>query len=159
MRRIVSGVLAAIFVALAVFSKYSLLNAKSQYDKLRNSLLSFNSIKTATESSKRTLSLAKRNFEDNRASDIYFGDIDRLVTVLNNVATISVTGWEPFSAEDGFVAVPSSTNFTAARISLVVDNIDLALNVIDKLELPIYSIVISEPNMIDVIFLTGNAIE
>ena len=160
MRRVITGLIAIALVACFFFSKYNIANIKTRYAQLESALDSFQVTRGSIESTRDALVSAQNIFDRSRTSDIYYGDMDRLLTVLDNIATITVSSWEPYSAEDGFVPVPSSGDkFTAARISLIVEDVDMALGVIDKLELPIYSINITEPNVVDVIFLTGAGIE
>ena len=133
MKRVITGLIALACIFALFFSEYNVFNTRSQYAKVKDSMTSFGRIRETSDIARQTLESVQKNFDKERTSEIYYGNVERLITVLDNIASISVSGWEPCSAENNFIAVPNAgEGYTAARISLVVDNVEVALNIIDR---------------------------
>ena len=159
MNKIVMTVVAIVTLALAILlPKYGMRSSYNTYLKMQSDLSNYNSIKANVDRSQHELSAAQDAFESARQSEIYYGDVERIVSILNNLTMLSVVDTQPYSVENYFTPAANDMYPTAYKISIVTNNLASTLSIIDRLELPVYNIQVMEPNMVDVIFLTGNPI-
>lgn len=98
-----------------------------------------------------------------RNFDVYYGDLENIVRVFNSVAGVTVQEMVVVYPMDNFregAAVEDMTDssISGVRVTLVVDDIWATLGVIEHMELPIYSVVMENPNKVDITFLTGGVL-
>lgn len=164
MKRIIIALLAAVSltVAFAPVSPYSLSKTMDNQQRLEQSKGSYAAANWDLNASKSALTLSQNKFIEGRSFEVHFGDITRLKQLFDGIAGISVGSVTGCSVKDSFsttVEWSEDSQDTAVRISLTVEDILTALTIIDKMELPLYQIVATEPNMIEIVFLTGEEIK
>lgn len=163
-RPIVFGlVVISLFAALAPVSPYSVLKTKESLDLARQAHQSYLEGKALHNQTKQELQSAKAAFDTSRVFEVYYGDIVRINQLFEGISTISVASVTSCNAAEYFAPIASwseddGTKSSAIKFSLVSDDLVAALNIINKLELPIYKLEVAEPNLLDVTFLTGEAI-
>lgn len=104
---------------------------------------------------------AQNKFADSREFDVYFGDVSGIYSVLKNIAGIEIKGHYQVDPMNNFVEkgmVHEGSTPAAVRFDLLVSDVDTALKVIQKMELPLAQVSYSEPNTLSVTFLTGGAL-
>lgn len=158
MKRIVMLLLAVATVAAAMFSPFSVFQAKTNYDALESAMVTYNNAASTVGVADNQLQSTITEFTQNRNFEIFYGDVDSLVRVLNSVAGINVTatmGCDVTNAYTELGEYNSDVPASAVKLSLIAEDTVTALNVVNRMQLPIYRIDASEPNNISVIFLTG----
>ena len=162
MKRLLFALIALGCMAFAIFGPFGALQMVENYFLVENAKNTYENSRRAVDSAKYSLSSAQTAFDKSRSFEISYSDIDRIKEVLDNVATVTVSGITNVDAQQAFAtqdAYTPGSNASAVKMSLVVEDTVSALNVLDKMELPIYNIYVSEPGLIDVIFLTGGGIQ
>lgn len=149
----------------AIMSPFSLPNTLEIKASLETALASKENARTSMTSAKTAMVNAKNAFESQRTFDIHYSDLAKIKQLFDSVSGVSFSGLaeidpdsnyalgvnlDPESYADGSIAAPK-----AVRLSIVAENTVAGLKIIDRLELPIVSILTTEPGRIEVIFLTG----
>lgn len=158
MKRVIYMVMAVAVVAGVVLSPYSIIKTLSNTKELNTSLRQYVTAKAQLDSSKEFVMQAESDFNQSRTFEIGYYDVSRLVKVLNNVVTITVSSVNEADPRQNFAAGSAwseGNESDAIAISLAVEDTASALRILEKMELPIYSIAITEPNIVTVTFLTG----
>ena len=158
MKRIIYLVLLLGALYAAIMSPYGVLKTKSKIENLSESLRFYVTTKSQVEGSKMSLAEAENNFNSQRTFEIAYSDVSRLVKVLDNVMTVTVSAVNVADPAQYFVpgsAWREGDTPEAVIVALAVDDTVSALRIIDKMELPIYSVAVTEPNIINITFLTG----
>lgn len=161
MKRIIAAVLLVVSLVLTFVGPYNIFDAFRNKQLIENVVQEYSSAKASIDGTRREVFSAQAGFEDGRTFNVDYKDVNQLVTVLDNIVSITVASVTAVDAQNYFTQIgeyDESMAPTAVTISLVVEDTVSALNVIDKMELPIYQIFVSSPNLIDVTFLTGGAI-
>ena len=144
------------------FSPYSVPGLLENSNKLRSTLAAYDNNKRAMEDSERTLSEARNEFIAKRDFEVAYSDVERVVDVLSGAMNITVSSVNTADPEQHFA--PGSIwdgqdQPEAVIVSMAVGDSVSALRIIDKLQLPIYEVTVSEPSMVNITFLTGGANE
>ncbi len=147
-----------VFLILVLVSPFSVFKTIKNSKKLTSSLQNYSTIKSQLENSKLDVSDAERRFSDQRDFEISYNDVTKLVQVLNNVASVTVTNVITVNPREYFTNTgewSETDKAKAVTISLTVEDTVTVLKILDKMQLPLYSLVITEPNIVNVTFLTG----
>lgn len=159
-KKIILLLLAAACIYGVGFSPYSVPAFLDNSAQLRETLAAYDSAKRAKEDSDRALVDSQNAFVDKRNFDVAHTDVDKIIEVLSSAMSITVSSvntadplqhFAPGSIWDG------SEQPDAVIVSMAVEDSTAALRIIDKLQLPIYEITVSEPSMVNITFLTGGA--
>lgn len=97
-------------------------------------------------------------FNNSRTFDLYYGDIDKLTEVLSTVAGISVKNVAIVDPMSNFQVVgyySEGDNPSCVQFELIVESVENAMAVLERMELPVYSVYVEHPNILNVIFLSG----
>lgn len=161
LKRTIYGVLLVLALYGVFMSRWNVFTTFDKRDSLLDATTRYTMAQSNLEVAKQDFVAAQNEFNSKRTFEIAYSDINRIVTVLNNVAGVTVSAVNVADPEQYFVtgsAWEEGMEAKAISISLVVDDTSSALVVIGRMELPIYSIVVSEPNIVNMIFLTGGDI-
>lgn len=162
MKRLLFAIIALASIAFAIFGPFGVLHLMDNYFAVENARIQYENSKRSVDSARYGLRDSQAAFDESRTFEIDYSDIDRLKEVLDNVSTVTVSGITNMDAQQSFASQDAYTGdntSSAVKISLVVEDTVSALNVLNKMELPIYNIYISEPGLIDITFLTGGGIQ
>ena len=124
---------------------------KSEERRLENAKSNLQVIETG-------LMNAVREFNEGRTFDIYYGDVDKIVQLLSKLSGIEVSAVTIVDPTNNFSDVrlyTSGDTHNAVRLDLFVTDIQVAVSVIEKLQLPVYSVTAEFPSKLSVTFLTG----
>lgn len=165
MKRVILGILAAVAVCAAALpqSPFNFQKTMDSYNRLKSAKASYSEQERNYNVAQQSLLASQSNFDSSRTFEVYYGDVTRLKQLFDGIASVSVTSITNCSAADYFSptvtwspddGIPPD----AVKISLTAEDTITALNIINKMELPIYQLDITEPNLVDVTFLTGEAI-
>lgn len=160
MKKIVFGTIAAtaFIFALAPFSPASVTNAASTLNEVDAAVEKYNSDLKDIESLRSDAELAKNTFDSERTFEVHYSDISNVLRVLYNVSGITVSEVTVVDPEQGFAVVSpyiEGSYAEALKISMTATDTKTILEVLDRMEFPIYSLYIREPNYVDLIYLTG----
>ena len=154
-KRILFLLCTAAAIAAVFMSPYNYKQSLDKYNELDSALTHYNEAKANVSKAQSGVETSAREFMSTRKSELYFGDIDKLTTVLNNTVGISVIACEGRDAYHQFAPVNSVEDASAVCMSLAVEDMSVALRVVSALELPLYSLAVIEPGTLEVTFLTG----
>lgn len=117
----------------------------------------YQNTKNRYDNSKRSAITAENDFVSNRDFELYYNDVDGILELLNNVSGITVSEVLQLDATNGFAEIgvyEKGTDVNALRITLVVNNIDIALQSIEKAQFAISNIECISPNKIIIDIIT-----
>ena len=96
-----------------------------------------------------------------RTFDVYYGDIENIAKVFDAFGGITIKSLSSADHKNNFVDVGpviDASSVSAVHYTLEVKDVINTLGLLEQMELPVYSIVITNNNTIDVVFLTGGAV-
>lgn len=164
-KRIVLVLLFLVAAYGAVASPYSLVNTLDTKAQLETAISDQKAAKDTRDAAKSRYVSAKNAYESERTFDIHYTDLPRMKQLIDSVTGISFYSLSevdpsanyllgaPVDLErlaDGTAELPR-----AVSLSLVAEDTAAGLRIVDKLELPIVSMSVTEPGRIEIIFLTG----
>lgn len=161
-KKIILLLITAAMVYAVGFSPYSIPQFLQNSSNLRSVLATYDNNKREFEDSERTLAEARNEFVSKRNFEVAYSDIERVIDMLGGAMNITVSSvntadphqfFTPGSIWDG------QEQPEAVIVSMAVGDSVSALRIIDKLQLPVYEVTISEPSMVNITFLTGGASE
>ncbi len=164
-KKIVLALLAVVAIYGAVLSPFSLTNTLEHKTQLEQTIKSRNEAKDGRDAARESYANAVAAFESQRSFDIHYTDLARMKQLIDTVTGISFSGLyevdpnmnfalgAPLNPED--YPAGSTTLPPAVCMSVIAEDTAAGLRILDKLELPVYSITTSEPGRIDIIFMTG----
>lgn len=160
MKRSIHCILALCMICLVCFTNYGVINTVEQRSDLRQAATDYKEAEARLDISKVALNSAEANFAKNREFEIVYTDVSNLVKVLNGVSAITVSAVNVADPAQHFSAGAAwneqmGSEVQSVTMALTVDDTVSALKLIERLELPIYSISVTEPNIVNVTFLTG----
>lgn len=158
MKRVILFLIMCAAIAACFLTPFNVLNAIENKENFASALQEYEDARRSATDMNTSLAQAKTVFDSSRTFDVAYNDITRIVEVLRNTASITVSSVNTASPEKYFAtggAWSSDVEADAVIISITTDDSAAALRVIDKLQLPLYEIVVTEPNIIDIVFLTG----
>lgn len=158
MKKIIYLLLVAASLYAATISPFGIIKTKERFDSLDKTLRQYVTVKSQLEGAKMSVIESQNAFVEGREFEIAYNDVERLLKVLDNVLTVTVSSVNIADPKQYYIAGSNweaGTECQAVIISLAVDDTVAALKVIDRMELPIYSVTITEPNIVNVTFLTG----
>lgn len=161
MKRVVYFLLLVGALYAAVLSPYGVLKTKDRMSTLDTALRSYVTAKSQLEGARMSLQEAEAQFINDRSFEIAYSDITRLMQVLDNVSSVTVSAVNVADPEQNFMIGSTWTPGQDAKalvFSLAVDDTVAALRMVGKMQLPIYSVTVTEPNIVNVTFLTGGDI-
>ena len=100
-------------------------------------------------------------FNEQRAFDIYYGDVTRLQEVLLGIGGIEIQATTVVDPMDGWRDVKlygAEDTPRAIRFDMLVEDVPTTLSVLERMELPISSIAVKYPSQLNVTFLTGGEV-
>lgn len=162
MKRAIALIFMLAAVALALLGPFNILNGINNLNSLKTAVYEYSDIRSGIAASQRNVYTAQSAFEEGRTFNVDYKNIDQIVEILDNITSISVSSINTVDAQQYFTPTglyEEGTQPTAVKISMVVEDPVAALGVLDKMELPIYEVFISNPNLVDVTFLTGGTIK
>lgn len=130
-------------------------------EEISNFNVEYDSYSNALSAAENAVVSSVSAFNDQRTFDIYYGDLEGITQIFEGIAGISVQNIVEILPMEGFrdgVYYDGTSTPTAVRYELVADDLVSAMNVIVRMQLPVYSIVMSFPNTISVTFMTGGEI-
>lgn len=141
-----------------VFSPIGAFKAKEKldYQKRLNRLVEDADASIAEAESKALQ--AARNFDSVRSFDVHYSDLINLNRVFEGVPGLEVQNITKLSPSEGFKELGSwqgEENTSAVKYDIVTSDIGDALTVLERMELPVYSIEVVPPNRLYVTILTG----
>lgn len=144
-------------------SPTSISNAMDQLNQVEGAADSYRMVQGQVNSAVSGINSSRQEFDSNRSFDVYYGDIDQLLSLLNQVVGITVSGVYCVDAQKDFTPTVTYTEGdahvpSAIRVTLIVDDTVNALRILDRMNLPLYSIDLQEPGTVSVIFLTGGGL-
>ena len=101
------------------------------------------------------------NFNKIRSFDVYYGDVDKLVQIMKDIGGIEVKVVAVVDPMNNYSEVKwyeAGDEHNAIRLDLVVSDVNTTLSILERMELPIYTVDVQFPNQMSVIFLTGGEI-
>lgn len=161
MKRILISLIAIVAIAAACISPFNIFKAMDNYNRLEVAIRQFEQSKGTIDASRSALAAAQSSFDNGRTFEVSYGDIDSLCEVLDNISSVSVSAKTNVDAQENFAPLgeyDANINPSAVKLSLVAEDTVSALNIVNRMELPIYRIFVSEPGLVDVIFLTGGGV-
>lgn len=161
MKRILLALLAVAGVVAVIASPFGVLQTKAKYEQFNSVVAGYTFAQDNFKNTQANIDTARDAFIARRTFEVDFGDVSRVVQLLNGVNTIQVSKVMCCDALNQFIQTAEweeRRTPSAVCISLSVENTVAALNVLSKMELPIYSISVVDTNAVDVIFLTGGAL-
>lgn len=165
MKRAIIALLAVASLALVALpmSPYNILKTKENFDKLKEAQASYAEAKRSLALAEQSLLASQNTFTSGRTFEVHYGDITRLNQLLNGIAGLSVTSITGCDATNYFASTatwsPDDVSTpTGIKVSLTTEDVASTLRILNKMELPLYQISVTEPNLVDAIFLTGEAI-
>lgn len=164
MKRIVIALLAVVSMAIALVpsSPYGISKTMENMERLEQSKESYAAANRELNAARGSLTNSQNNFIGDRTFEVHYGDVARLRQLFDGIAGISVASITNCSVKDNFASTvewSEDSIDTAVKISLTTEDLVTALNIIDRMELPLYQINAVEPNMVEIIFLTGEEIK
>lgn len=154
---------AALCGAFLPMSPYNFGSAQSMMTELKLSQADYVGAKADLNRAQQELAKAQSTYDSGRTFEVYYGDIIRLKELFSGIAGLNIQTITNCDATKNFAtSVPWSAEDpvapTAVKFSITAEDPTSALNIINRMELPIVQLTVTEPNMIDFIFLTGEAI-
>ena len=154
---------ASICCAFLPMSPYNYGDVSNNLAELKVAQAEYNGARADLNRAQQELLQAQNSFDDGRTFEVYYGDIVRLKELFGGIAGLNVQTITNCDATKNFAtSVPWSAEDpvapTAVKFSITAEDTVTALNIINRMELPITQLMVTEPNMIDFIFLTGEAI-
>lgn len=162
MKRAIALIFMLAAVALALLGPFNILNGINNLNSLKTAVYEYSDIRSSIAASQRNVYTAQSAFEEGRTFNVDYKNIDQIVEILDNITSISVSSINAVDAQQYFTPIglyEEGVQPTAVKISMVAEDPVAALGVLDKMELPVYEVFISNPNLVDVTFLTGGTIK
>ena len=159
----IGNILATLFLigtcaALAV-SPYSIPAAMETLDAEERIAVQEAAAQQQLSSANASLVSAVSAYNESRTFDIYYGDITKVGELLNGTAGISVKSLNAVDPMNHFQVsgpvIQDDTQPACVQCELVVEDITTALAVLERMELPVYSIYMEYPNTLTVVFMSG----
>ena len=163
-KKLVLVLLAAVALYGAIASPYSLVSTLDRKAALEAAVAEKDSAEAALNNSRSAYVNAANAFESQRTFTDVHADLQQMKALLDAVTGISFAGLYEADPNMNFAlgapadpeAYPSGTPLPVALcLQVVAEDTAAGLRIIEKMELPVQSIVTTEPGRIDVIFLTG----
>lgn len=160
MKRVVFFILMLAALYTALLSPINIREMMGRKEQLQEALDTYSNSQRALDTAKSALRETQQRYINKRVFEVAYSDVSRLTEVLNSVINITVSAVNTADPAQNFIAGGTWTEGTESKaviLSLTVEDSVSALRVIDKMELPIYEITVSEPNIVNITFLTGGA--
>lgn len=140
-----------ITVALVAFAIFKCISVPSNLDQLSSLALAKNNATAEYNDAIEGAKQSEDNFISQRTFELAYSDIDQVLELLGSVSGIQISSVKQLDPETGFSEVgdyKTGSDASAVKVDLVVADIPTALKSLEKAELAINKISISEPNMI-----------
>lgn len=160
-RLIVAGLVAIASVALVFVAPNGLPAVKEMYAAEQQSYETYERAQTSLKAAETALTKTVEEYNATRGFDIYYGDIDRIIEVLEGLPGIEIFRVTVVDPMDNFgerELYQSGCEHSAIKLELAISDISAALTILDKLDIPLESVCYSHPNTLTVIFLTGGTV-
>lgn len=161
MKRILLAILAIAALVAVFISPYNINNTLANYRQVNSAVAGYTFAQDNLKNTQVGVNSARDAFSSQRTFEVHFSDVSRIVQLLNGVATIQVSEVMCCDALNQFVPTvmwEEGMSPSAVRITLSVEDTIVALNVLAKMELPVYSVSTLEPGTVTIIFLTGGSL-
>lgn len=158
MKRVLFFLLLCGAIAACILTPYNVLNTLDSKQNFEAALREYESARSGATDSDTSLARSKTVFDSSRTFEIAYNDITRLVEVLRNTSTVTLTSVNVANPETYFTTGgpwSADNDAQAIIISVTTDDSAATLRIIDKMQLPLYEVTVTEPNIVDFIFLTG----
>ena len=150
------AIVSVIFVFVSPFSVfYTLETLNTLSDERERS----RSSSTQMTELKAELASSMQSFDSNRTFEVHYSDVASIVKVLQNLSAVSIIDIKVVDPSNNFAPVDVYTEgYTgtvgALQVSMTAEDIITILDILDKMELPIYSLYVQDTS-VTVVFLGG----
>lgn len=164
-KKIVLVLLALAAVYGAVMSPYSLTETLNKKATLEGALANKASVEQQANAASQGYIAAKNAFDSNRSFEIAYNDLAKIKTLIDAVSGVDFQSLSAANPDQNFI-VGERLNIedyveggplppAAIVMSIYAADTASGLDVINRLELPVVKINVTEPGRIEVTFLTG----
>ena len=155
-----AGVLLVSTICLT-FSRFGLLSAVDAVHREQSTKAKFETSETNLRTMSNMMVGSVESFNEARSFDIYYGDVDRIEQVVKGLSGITLEQITVVDPTNGFVdekIYESGDTPIAVRCDVMVVDIIKSLDILAKMELPVYSVYFDGTNKLGVTFLTGGEV-
>ena len=160
-RLIVSGLTAIASVVMIFATPQGLPAVRELYATEQQSYEEYERATQTVSTAETVLVNTVEEYNNTREFPIYYGDIDRIMEILEGLPGIEIFRTTVVDPTDNFCDLylyQSGCDHAAIKFELAVSDFKGAIACLENLQIPLYSIQYSHPNTLNVVFLTGGTV-